>query len=135
MQTQMNYRDAVLLAVRLITAAIFLNAGYLKLPFWSGTPEGMTGAMAGLVKFLSIVEPLGGLAVLIGFLTRWAAAGLAIELEHGTTSSRHAMIYASARPGRAGLCPALRTQALPSWRRAPAGVCCWPWLRGPSAGR
>ena len=29
-----------------------------------------------------------------------AAPGLAIELEHGTTSSRHAMIYASARPGR-----------------------------------
>jgi hypothetical protein len=29
-----------------------------------------------------------------------AAGGLAIELEHGTTSSRHAMIYASARPGR-----------------------------------
>ena len=29
-----------------------------------------------------------------------AAGGLAIELEHGTTSSRHAMILASARPGR-----------------------------------
>ena len=29
-----------------------------------------------------------------------AAPGLAIELEHGTTSSRHAMILASARPGR-----------------------------------
>jgi hypothetical protein len=29
-----------------------------------------------------------------------AAGGLNIELEHGTTSSRHAMILASARPGR-----------------------------------
>ena len=29
-----------------------------------------------------------------------AAPGLAIELEHGTTSSRHAVLLASARPGR-----------------------------------
>jgi len=29
-----------------------------------------------------------------------AAPGLHIELEHGTTSSRHAMLFASARPGR-----------------------------------
>ena len=29
-----------------------------------------------------------------------AAPGLHIELEHGTTSSRHAMLLASARPGR-----------------------------------
>jgi len=29
-----------------------------------------------------------------------AAQGLQIELEHGTTSSRHATIFASARPGR-----------------------------------
>jgi hypothetical protein len=29
-----------------------------------------------------------------------AAPGLAIELEHGTTSSRHAMLFATARPGR-----------------------------------
>lgn len=29
-----------------------------------------------------------------------AAPGLAIEIEHGTTSSRHAMLFAAARPGR-----------------------------------
>jgi pSer/pThr/pTyr-binding forkhead associated (FHA) protein len=29
-----------------------------------------------------------------------AAQGLNIELEHGTTSSRHATLFASARPGR-----------------------------------
>lgn len=29
-----------------------------------------------------------------------AAPGLHVELEHGTTSSRHAMLFASARPGR-----------------------------------
>jgi len=38
----------------------------------------MTPAMVNLTKLLSIVEPLGALALLIGFLTRWAAAGLAI---------------------------------------------------------
>ena len=30
------------------------------------------------MKFLSIVEPLGSVALLLGFLTRWAAAGLGI---------------------------------------------------------
>ncbi len=31
---------------------------------------------------------------------RGAAPGLDIEIDHPTTSSRHAMLYASARPGR-----------------------------------
>ena len=37
---------------------------------------------------------------LVGRKGAAAAGGLNIELEHGTTSSRHAMILASARPGR-----------------------------------
>jgi putative oxidoreductase len=73
-----SYQDVVLLAVRLITGAIFLYAGYAKLPFWSATPPGMSEGMANLTKFLSIVEPLGALAILLGFLTRWAAGGLSI---------------------------------------------------------
>jgi len=40
--------------------------------------EGMTPMMINLTKFLSIVEPLGGIALILGFLTRWAAGGLAI---------------------------------------------------------
>jgi putative oxidoreductase len=68
----------VLLALRLMIAAIFLSAGYAKWGFWTAAPEGMSAGMANLMKFLSIVEPLGGIALIAGFLTRWAAAGLAI---------------------------------------------------------
>jgi uncharacterized membrane protein YphA (DoxX/SURF4 family) len=73
-------RDLSLLALRLIVGAIFLSAGYAKLIFWSGVPAGMEmpAAMVTLVKFLSIVDPLGGAALIVGVLTFWASAGLAI---------------------------------------------------------
>lgn len=73
-------QDATLLLLRLVIASIFLYAGYAKLTFWSGVPEGMpvSDNMLILIKFLSIVEPLGALALVAGFLTRWAAAGLAV---------------------------------------------------------
>lgn len=73
-------QNTALLAQRLIIAAIFLWAGYAKLPFWSGVPEGMemSAVMLNLTKFLSIVEPIGAAALILGFLTRWASAGLAI---------------------------------------------------------
>lgn len=72
--------DVSLLLLRLIVGAIFLYAGYAKLMFWSGLPEGMEmpASMVALMQFLSVVEPLGGAALLVGFLTRWAAAGLGI---------------------------------------------------------
>lgn len=78
MQPYTRLQETALLALRVIVAAIFLYAGYAKLGFWSGAPEGMSAGMVNLVKCLSIVEPLGGVAVVVGFLTRWAAAGLAI---------------------------------------------------------
>jgi putative oxidoreductase len=73
-------QNIALLILRIIVAAIFLSAGYLKFSFWSGTPEGMSDGMANLMKFLSIAEPLGAVAVLGGFLTKWAATGLSIIL-------------------------------------------------------
>lgn len=78
MQSYTKIQDAALLLLRLIVAAIFFYAAYAKWSFWTVTPEGMSAAMAGLIKFLSIVEPLGALALVAGFLTRFAAAGLAI---------------------------------------------------------
>ena len=78
MQPYTRFQDTALLVLRLIVAAIFLYAGYAKLSFWSTAPEGMSASMLNLVKFLSIVEPLGGVALVVGFLTRWAAAGLGI---------------------------------------------------------
>jgi putative oxidoreductase len=71
-------QDTALLMLRLVVAAIFLYAGSAKWPFWSAPPEGMSVLLLNVMKFLSVVEPLGSLAVALGVLTRWAAAGLSI---------------------------------------------------------
>lgn len=71
-------QDIALFFLRLVLGAIFLYAGYAKWFVWSASPERMSSNMVLLIKFLSIVEPLGGAALLVGFLTRWASAGLAI---------------------------------------------------------
>ena len=78
MQKHTPFQNTALLLLRLAIAAIFLYAGYVKLGFWSSAPEGMSATMVNLTKFLSIVEPLGAVALIAGFLTFWAAAGLAI---------------------------------------------------------
>ncbi|TSC79380.1 MAG: Uncharacterized protein G01um101425_660 [Candidatus Peregrinibacteria bacterium Gr01-1014_25] len=80
MMNAKTFKDVALLALRLIIAAVFINAGYAKLMFWGPLPEGMTMSanMVYLTQFLSIVEPLGGIALAVGFLTFWAAAGLAV---------------------------------------------------------
>ena len=74
-------QKVALLLLRLTVGSVFLWAGHEKWFIWSGVPEGMPGmtpAMVNLVMLLSIVEPLGAIALIFGFLTRWAAAGLAI---------------------------------------------------------
>ena len=72
------FQNTALLVLRLVCAAVFLFAGWAKWSFWFAAPEGMSAGMVNLIKFLSIVEPLGALALILGFLTRWAASGLAI---------------------------------------------------------
>jgi putative oxidoreductase len=58
---------------------IFLVHGIQKLGMWKMQPSAqMPAGMLSMVKFLSIVEPLGGLAVLVGFLTQFAAVALGI---------------------------------------------------------
>ncbi len=80
MQTYTNFQNASLLILRIITAAIFYVAAYYKFPYWSSAPEGTSAFMLFTTRLLSIAEPLGATAVLFGFLTRWAAAGLIIIL-------------------------------------------------------
>jgi putative oxidoreductase len=72
--------DWSLLALRLGIAAPFLVHGIEKKSYWAKRAggQGNTRNMIRLFRFLSLVEPLGGLAVLIGFLTPIAAIGLAI---------------------------------------------------------
>lgn len=71
-------QDTALLVLRLVVAAVFLYAGSAKWPFWAAPPEGMSVVMVNVLLLLSVVEPLGGVALVLGVLTRWAAAGLGI---------------------------------------------------------
>jgi len=64
--------------LRLIVAVIFIYAGWAKFSFWSAAPAGIPAVMVIIFKLLLIVEPLGGVALIAGYLTRWAAAGLTI---------------------------------------------------------
>jgi uncharacterized membrane protein YphA (DoxX/SURF4 family) len=80
MKTYTKYQNAALLALRIITAAIFYVAAYVKFPFWSNAPEGMSAFLLFTTRLLSIAEPLGATAILLGFLTRLAACGLTIIL-------------------------------------------------------
>lgn len=71
-------QNVALLGARWIVATVFLFAGYAKWAFWFNPPIALDPTMLALTKFLSIVEPLGALALVIGFLTRWASLGLGI---------------------------------------------------------
>jgi len=71
--------DWALLAIRLGLGVVFLVHGIQKSAMWKMQPSAQLPAgMLSLLRFLSIVEPLGGVGVLVGFLTQPAAAGLAI---------------------------------------------------------
>ena len=94
MQPSKKFQDFALLLLRIILAAIFLYAGYMKLGFWSAAPAGVPAGMVILVKFLSITEPLGGIALIIGFLTRLAAKCLAIIM-FGSLFFVHFMMHAA----------------------------------------
>jgi len=79
----MNYsksQNLSLLILRLIIASIFIAAGYGKFPMWSGNPYNLGSFDLNMMKFLSIAEPLGALALILGMFTRLAATCLAIVL-------------------------------------------------------
>lgn len=63
-------KDWSILLLRIVIAAIFLAHGYMKWANFDGLPT--------LMKILAVAEPIGGLALLIGLLTRWAATGLLV---------------------------------------------------------
>lgn len=74
-----SYSPWGLLLLRLSVGSIFLFHGIQKWALWSVLPSPqMPANMLSLMKFLSIVEPLGGLALILGFLTSLASLGLGI---------------------------------------------------------
>ena len=67
------------LAGRAGLAAIFVTSGLQKLGSYAGTPAWMdaSGVPGALLPAVIALEVLGGLAILLGFQTRWAALALA----------------------------------------------------------
>jgi putative oxidoreductase len=73
--------DFALLALRIGLGTIFLVHGTQKRKLWKMQPsQGMPAGFLRTLRLLSIAEPAGGLAVLVGFLTRPAALGLALVM-------------------------------------------------------
>ncbi len=68
-----------LLALRIAVGVTFIVHGVQKQAMWKMQPtEQLPAPFLRLLRFLSIIEPLGGVALLAGFLTPFAAAGLGI---------------------------------------------------------
>ena len=71
--------DYALLIGRLLLAAIFLWSGISKIMGYSATAAYMdkAGVPSALLPLVIVVELAGGIAVLVGWQTRWAALVLA----------------------------------------------------------
>jgi putative oxidoreductase len=79
-QAQSQTQSAIALVARILLSFIFITAGFAKLGDISGTMA--YTATAGLPGFFALgaiaLEFLGGIAILVGWQTRWAALALAI---------------------------------------------------------
>lgn len=71
--------DYAFLFLRLIIAAIFLVHGYQKWALWSTAPA-MPETLLTIMRFLSIAEPIAGIALIIGLFTQIAAIGLCVVM-------------------------------------------------------
>lgn len=78
-----------LLFLRLTVGIVFFFAGAMKWMMWSAKMDGMSDLMWNLMKFLSIVEPLGAIAVILGILTRWASLGFVIIMAGAISIMRY----------------------------------------------
>jgi putative oxidoreductase len=73
------HRDWGLLILRLAIGITFILHGTQKWAMWGLEPgPQMSSGMLTIMKILSIAEPLGGLALIVGLLSQPAALGLAI---------------------------------------------------------
>jgi putative oxidoreductase len=73
--------DWALVVLRIGVGVTFLVQGVLKWPMWKAQPSPqLPASLLSIIRLLSIAEPLGGVAVLVGFLTQPAAAGFVIVM-------------------------------------------------------
>jgi len=77
----MQLSDLALLLLRIGLGTVFLVHGTAKRKLWKVRPSAqMPAGLLRTLRLLSIAEPAGGLAVLVGFLTQPAALGLALVM-------------------------------------------------------
>lgn len=71
--------DTIKLVARVLLAAIFIIAGYQKIGGYEGTAGWMSsmGVPGALLPLVILLELGGGLALLVGFMSRYAALALA----------------------------------------------------------
>jgi len=96
--TLQSYDDIGLLALRLALAAIFWVHGTSKLAMWKMQPsEQLPAPMLRVMRLLSVCEPLGAIAMVLGFLTQLASVGFiiimlgAINLKRGMFKQKFSM--------------------------------------------
>ena len=75
-----NLHAPLLLLARVLLAFMFIQAGFSKLGDISGSMAyTASGGIPGFMVFPAIaIEALGGLMILVGYHTRWAALALAV---------------------------------------------------------
>jgi putative oxidoreductase len=72
-----HFTDFALLFLRIMVGLVFIDSGYNDLK-GAGTRSKSLGLPKGFTTFLGAAELLGGVAVVIGFLTQLAAIGLVL---------------------------------------------------------
>lgn len=74
-----QYNDFGLLGLRIVLGAIFIVHGMKKRVMWKMQPsEQLSGRMLWIFRLLSVAEPIGGVAAILGFLTSFAAIGFSL---------------------------------------------------------
>ena len=89
-----RHRNVSLLLLRIALAGPFLFHGYAK---WTNF-----ATMPGIMKILAVAEPLGAVALILGFLTRWASLGLAIIMLGAIWTKMSVMGVGYAEMGKTG---------------------------------
>ncbi len=70
-----------MLFLRIAVGSIFIAHGLAKWSMWDAVPSAqLSGGMITLMKVLSIAEPLGGAAVILGIFTQFAAIGFILVM-------------------------------------------------------
>lgn len=73
-----GYSGWALLVARLILAAVFIYHGQQKWAFFAGVPADMPAWLGITFQVLAVIEPLAGIALIIGLWTELAALVVAI---------------------------------------------------------